>query len=242
MLLLAAQESVTLCGTVATPLPVSDSVAREFPALLTKASVAAAAPEDCGEKVTVKGIDCPAETVIGMEMPLTANSALVVVTDETVTGDPVALSVPFKEALDPAFTLPKFNDAGATVNCPEAVSLPDSAMFSRGSEAFEITKRLPELVPEMRGANTTLNVRLCPAFRLTGSNKPLNVNAALDAEICDTVTPVFPLFVRVSVNVLDPPAGRVPKLRIESEGAIIPAARGIPEPDRATVEDACHLW
>ena len=49
--------------------------------MLTKASVAAAAPEDCGEKVTVKGTDCPAETVMGMEMPLTANSALVVVTE-----------------------------------------------------------------------------------------------------------------------------------------------------------------
>jgi hypothetical protein len=177
-----------------------------------------------------------------MEMPLTANSALVVVTEETVTGDPVALRVPFKEALDPAVTLPKFNDAGATVNCPSAVSLPDSAMFRCGLKAFEFTKRVPELVPELLGANMTLKVRLCPACRLTGSNKPLNVNALLDTEACDTVTLVFPLFVRVSVNVLDPPAGRVPKLRIAGEGAIIPAARGIPKPDRATVEDACHLW
>jgi len=227
---------------VATPLPVTDSVAREFPALLTKASVAAAAPEDCGEKVTMKGTDCPAGTVMGIEMPLTANSALVVVTEETVTGDLVALSVPFKEALDPALTLPKFNVAGATVNCPSAISLPDSAMFSCGLEAFELTKRVPELVPEMLGANTTLKVRLCPAFRLTGRTKPPNVNALLDTEACDTVTLVFPLFVRVSVNVLDPPAGRLPKLRFAGEGAIIPSARGIPEPNRNTVEDAFHLW
>lgn len=229
---------------MATPLPVSDSVAREFPALLRKASVAAAAPEDCGEKVTVKGTDCPTGTVRGIEMPLTANSALVVVIEETVTEDLVALRIPFKEALDPVLTLPKFNVAGATVNCPTAVSLPDSAMFSCGLEAFEFTKRVPELVPEMLGANTTLKVRLCPAFRLTGSTKPLNVNALLDTEACDTVTLIFPLFVRVSVNVLDPPAVRLPKLRIAGEGAIIPfpSARGIPEPDRATVEDACHLW
>ena len=229
---------------MATPLPLSDSVAREFPALLRKASLAAAAPEDCGEKVTVKGTDCPAATVRGIEMPLTANSALVVVIEETVTGDLVALRIPFKEALDPALTLPKFNVAGATVNCPTAVSLPDSAMCSCGLEAFEFTKRVPELVPEMLGANTTLKVRLCPAFRLTGSTRPLNVNALLDTEACDTVTLVFPLFVRVSVNVLDPPAVRLPKLRIAGEGAIIPfpSARGIPEPVRATVEDAFHLW
>ena len=206
--------------------------------------MAAAAPEDCGEKVTVKGTDCPEETVSGIEMPLTANSALVVVIEETVTDDLVALRIPFKEALDPAFTLPKLNVAGATVNCPSAVSLPDSAMFSRGLEAFEFTKRVPELVPELLGANMTLNVRLCPAFRLTGNTKLLNVNALLETAACDTVTLVFPVFVRVSVSVLDPPAGRLPKLKIAGEGAIIPfpSARGIPEPDRATVEDACHLW
>ena len=206
--------------------------------------MAAAAPEDCGEKVTVKGTDCPTGTVSGIEMPLNVNSALVVVIEETVTEDLVALRIPFKEALDPAVTLPKFNVAGATVNCPIAVSLPDSAMFSRGLEAFEFTKRVPELVPEMLGANTTLKVRLCPAFRLTGSIKSLNVNALLDTEACDTVTLVFPLFVRVSVNVLDPPAVRLPKFRIAGEGAILPSpsARGIPEPDRATVEDAFHLW
>jgi hypothetical protein len=166
------------------------------------------------------------------------------VIEETVTEDFVALRIPFEEALDPALTLPKFNVAGATVNCPTAVSLPDSAMFSCGLEAFEFTKSVPELVPEMVGANTTLKVRLCPAFRLTGSTKPLNVNALLDTEACDTVTLVFPLFVRVSVNVLDPPAVRLPKLRIAGEGAIIPfpSARGTPEPDRATVEDALHLW
>ena len=229
---------------MATPLPLSDSVAREFPALLRKASLADAAPEDCGEKVTVKGTDCPAGTVRGIEMPLTANSALVVVIEETVTGDLVALRIPFEETLDPALTLPKFNVAGATVNCPSAVSLPDSAMCSCGLEAFEFTKRVPELVPEMVGANTTLKVRLCPAFRLTGSTKPLNVNALLDTEACDTVTLVFPLFVRVSINILDPPAVRLPKLRIAGEGAIIPSpsARGIPEPDKSTVADAFHLW
>ena len=229
---------------MATPLPLSDSVAREFPALLRKASLAAAAPEDCGEKVTVKGTDCPAGTVRGIEMPLTANSALVVLIEETVTGDLVALRIPFKETLDPALTLPKFNVAGATVNCPSAVSLPDSAMCSCGLEAFEFTKRVPEVVPEMVGANTTLKVRLCPAFRLTGSTKPLNVNALLDTETCETVTLVFPRFVRVSINILDPPAVRLPKLRIAGEGAIIPSpsARGIPEPDRATVADAFHLW
>jgi hypothetical protein len=212
--------------------------------LLRKASVAAAAPEDCGEKVTVKGTDCPAGTVCGTEMPLTENSALVVVIEETVTEDLVALRIPFKEALDPALTLPKFNVAGATLNCPSAVSLPDSAMCSCGLEAFEFTKRVPELVPEVLGANTTLKVRLCPACRLTGSTKSLNVNALLDTEACDTVTLVFPLFVRVSVNVLDPPAVKLPKLRIAGEGTIVPSTpgRGIPEPDRATVEDVFHLW
>ncbi len=85
-------------------------------ALLTKERVADALPEVCGKKVTVKGIDCPAARLVGSEIPPSKNSALVVVPDEIVTGEPVALSVPDREAFDPVLTLPKFKAVGVSVN------------------------------------------------------------------------------------------------------------------------------
>lgn len=120
--MLALQERVTLAlagagaGAGATPLPLNDSRVGEFVALLTKETLAAAAPEACGKKVTVKGVELPAARVVGNEIPLITNSELVLATDEIVTEDPVALSVPVKDALDPVLTLPKLNPAGASVN------------------------------------------------------------------------------------------------------------------------------
>jgi len=203
-------------------------------ALLAKERVADALPEVCGKNVTVKGTDCPAERVAGSEIPPSRNSALVVVPDEIVTGEPVALSVPDKEVFDPVLTLPKFKAEGATVNCPGAFSLPDSAMFNCGFEASERIERFPVIEPETLGVKTTPNVRLCPAPKLAGRDKPLAVNAALDTLACETVTLVVPVLVRTSVKVCEVPGRRFPKLRLPGEGVIWPAAE-IPEPDSATV-------
>ena len=188
--------------------------------MLTKARLAAAVPAVCGKKVTVKGTDWPAARATVNEIPLRTNSALVLVPEETVTDEPVALSEPVKDAFDPVVTLPKFSAEGAVVNCPGVFSLPDKAMFSCGLEAFERIARLPETEPETMGLKTTLNVRLCPAPRLTGSDKPLTVNAVLDIAACETVTPAVPLLFRVSVKVWEPPARRFPKLRLAGEAEI----------------------
>ena len=129
-------------------------------ALLTKERLADALPEVCGKNVTVKGTDWPAARVVGSEIPPSRNSALVVVPDEIVTGEPVALSVPDREAFDPVLMLPKFKAEGVNVSCPGALSLPDSAMFSRGLEASERIERFPVIEPVTLGAKTTPNVTL----------------------------------------------------------------------------------
>lgn len=243
MLLLPAQERVTLWWCAATaPLPITDSMTGDFAALLTKSSVAVAVPEDCGENVTVKGIECPARMFTGVEIPPTVNSIFVVVTEETVTAEPVALSVPLRDPFEPTGTLPKFNVLGDSVNCPCAVSLPESAMLRRGFEAVERIKRSPEVTPEVPGANTTRKVKLCPDARLTGSDMPATLNAGLDMLACDTVTLVLPVFVRVSFSVSDSPGGMFPNLSIAGEAAIVPSATfGMPVPNRATVEEAFLL-
>lgn len=240
--LLPPQERLTLCFAAITPLPITDSVAVDFAALLTKSSVAVAAPEDCGENVTMKGIECPARMFTGVEIPPTVNSILVVVTEETVTAEPVALSVPLRAPFEPTGTLPKFNMLGDSVNCPCAVSLPESAMFRRGFEAVEITKRSPEVTPEVPGANTTPKVKLCPDARLTGSDMPVTLKAGLDTLACDIVILVLPVFVRVSFSICDPPGGMFPNFRIAGAAAIVPSATfGMPVPNRATVEEAFLL-
>jgi hypothetical protein len=145
---------------------------------------------------------------------------LVLVAKEIVTGEPIALSVPVKDAFDPAFTLPKFNAVGASINCPDAVSLPERAMFNCGFDALERIARVPEARPEAPGVKTTLNVRLCPAPIFAGNNNPLALNAALDMPACEIVMLVAPLLVRVSVKVWELPAGRLPKLRLADEAVI----------------------
>ena len=60
-------------------------------ALLARDRVALALPEDCGAKVKVTGTLCPAEMVMGKEIPLRENSALLKLADDTVTLEPLAL-------------------------------------------------------------------------------------------------------------------------------------------------------
>jgi hypothetical protein len=156
------------------------------------------------------------------------------VPEEIVTGEPVALSVPDRDAFDPVLTLPKFKFAGDSVNCPRALSLPDNAMFSCGFEASERIESFPVVDPAALGVKTTPNVTLLPAPKVDGSDKLLAVNIALDILACEIVTLVVPVLVRVSFKVCEVPGGRLPKVKLAGEAEIWPAAE-IPEPDKATV-------
>ena len=167
-------------------------------------------------------------------MPLRTNSVLVLVPEEIVTGEPVAFSVPDRDALDPVLTPPKFKAVGASVNCPGVPPLPDSAIFSCGLEASERIESFPVIEPATLGVKTTPNVTLLPAPKIDGRDKLLAVNIALDMLACEIVTLVVPVLVRVSFKVCEVPGGRLPKLRLAGEAVIWPAAE-IPEPDKATV-------
>ena len=96
----------------------------------------------------------------GSEIPPSRNSALVLVPAEIVTGEPVAVSVPDRDALEPVMTLPKFKAMGVSVNCPGVLPLPDIAMFSCGLEASERIESLPVIEPATFGVKTTPNVTL----------------------------------------------------------------------------------
>jgi hypothetical protein len=59
--------------------------------LLAKDRAALALPEVCGANVRVNGTLCPAAMVSGKETPVSENSALLRLADETVTLAPPAL-------------------------------------------------------------------------------------------------------------------------------------------------------
>ena len=87
------QERSTLCCGGAAPVPVKVSAA-EFEALLVNEPIAEVLPDICGVNVSENGTLCPAAIVRGKVIPLSENSALVTVAEDTLTLDPLALSVP----------------------------------------------------------------------------------------------------------------------------------------------------
>jgi len=62
-------------------------------ALLTNETVADAVPETCGVNVSVNGMLCPEASVRGRAIPLSENSGLVTLAEDTVTLEPLAVSV-----------------------------------------------------------------------------------------------------------------------------------------------------
>jgi len=220
VLVLATHERVALCCIGASPLPLSDSVTDKFPALLSKASVPLAVPVICGWNVTEYDADWPADNVIGSVIPLTTNSVLVIVADEIVTDDPLALNIPFNDALVPVVTFPKFSAVGDTVNCPAVAPVPDRPTFSCEFDAFDRIASVPEIVPDVLGENTIPNVRLCPPASVVGRVNPFTAKDPFDMLAPDTVMLVLPILLRVSINVCELPGKMLPKLRLVYEAAI----------------------
>jgi hypothetical protein len=87
------QERSTLCCGGAAPVPVKVSAA-EFELLLVNEPIAEALPDVCGVKVSVNGTLCPAAMVSGKVIPLSENSALLMLIDDMATLALVAVRIP----------------------------------------------------------------------------------------------------------------------------------------------------
>ena len=129
-------------------------------ALLAKLRLADAEPEACGAKVTVNGAEFPAAMVTGNESPLSANSGLLKLADDTVTLAPVAVSVPLLAKLVPTVTLPKPRLVGPRASCPGAIPVALKGMARFGLEASDVTEREPLTLTAVAGVKVTLNVKL----------------------------------------------------------------------------------
>jgi hypothetical protein len=76
--------------------------------------------------------------------------------------------------------------------------MPDNAIVRAGLDAFEVMVTVPLAAPAAVGVNVTLNVALCPAFNVTGTETPLRLNPVPLVPTCEIVTLVPPVFVTVS--------------------------------------------
>ena len=139
-------------------MPVNASTSGVVEALLLKEIVPEAVPLLCGVNVTLTGALCPAASASGNETPLKLNSGLLVLADETVTLEPLALSVAVKLLFWPTVMLPKSNAAGDNSNWPDAVAVPESAIDKLEFEASETMTILPLAVPEDLGEKAVLKV------------------------------------------------------------------------------------
>lgn len=136
-------------------------------------------------------------------------------------------------------TSPKFNDAGAIVNCPDAVfvvPVPLRGTFRSGPlEALLVNDSAPETVPLLVGLKATLNDELCPAGIVNGKEAPVRTNCELLVVSADTVTlALVALTVRAWVPV--EPTFTLPKLTNAGVTLSCPNAGGgvVPVPLRGT--------
>lgn len=157
------------------PDPVSPSVVVEGCPLLATVKLAFAVPEVSGLKVMENDVLWPAGMVTGKLNPPIVNTELFVLAAVTVTFAPLALNVPDALLLAPTTTLPRLSVLGLTASCPTAVvPVPDREMLTLGFVASDVMVTLPEALPAACGANATVKIALCEAFRVSGVLIPLN--------------------------------------------------------------------
>ena len=126
-----------------------------------------AVPVVVGAKVNVNGMLCPDAIVTGRLSPPVVNAALLELTEETVTLPLDAVTLPLWLWLLPIVTEPKLIEPGVTPNVPlEVAPVPDKAIVTVGSEAFELSDRVALAVPTTVGEKTTDILTLLPAARV----------------------------------------------------------------------------
>lgn len=217
-------------------VPVSDTVNDGLDASLVTVSVPVGLPAVVGANTTLNDLVAPAARVKGNVRPFTLYPVPVAVACETVTVDPpVLVIVSDNVLLCPIVTLPKLSGEVVAVSVPAVVAVPESDTVNDGLDALLVTVNVPVGLPEVVGANTTLNDLLAPAARVKGTVTPLTLKPVPVAEACETVTVDPPVLVIVSDSVLLCPTVTPPKLRGVVVAVRAPTAAAIP--DNETVND-----
>ena len=175
-----------------------------------------APPVAVGANVTFRTVLCPCAKVVLAAVPLTENPAPLAATLEIVTlVFPVLVSVAAKELLLPTTMLPKSRLLVFAVSeAVEAMPLP-LAVIDNGELGALLTSAIEaDALPAELGANTTLNVVLCPAAMLMGTASPDVLNPAPDTLALEIVAVAVPAFCKVIVCELLEPIATEEKLAV----------------------------
>lgn len=177
-------------------------------------------PEICSEAVglndTFITAFCPALRVSGVEIPLAAKSLAFTLTCEIVRlVFPLFVIVTLLEPELPTVTPVKLTLAGLAERVTEAAApVPLSATaFGELGALLEMTT-LPDKLPAAVGANSALNVVLCPAASVAGVFRPLMLKPEPLAAICAIVRVAVPVFVTVKLCDFVWPSTTLPKAKL----------------------------
>ena len=91
-------------------------------------------------------------------------------------------------------------------------------MLRLGFAPLEVMLTLPLAAPLAVGANSTVNDVLCPAFKVTGTLRPLTLNPLPLAVAAEMVSVVPPELVSVPESDFELPVCTLPKLKLEGFG------------------------
>src|SRR5208337_3168460 len=171
-----------------TPVPDSAMLKLESDPLEVIVTLPLAAPLAVGANITLNVVLCPAVSVTGSVSPFKLNPVPLADAAEIVRLDPpVLLSVSLSDFELPTCTLPNARLVGFAVSVPCVTPVPESAMLKLESDPLDVIVTLPLAAPLAVGANTTLNVVLCPAVSVKGNVSPLKLNPVPLADAAEIV-------------------------------------------------------
>lgn len=119
--------------------------------------------------------------------------------------------------------------------------VPVKAIVSGEPGALLVTDTLPLAAPAVVGANVTVKVVVCPAFRLAGADHPLSVNPVPEMECAEIETAEVPVFVNVTDTGAVEPTATLPKLSLAGLADSPPLAIPVPLSEIANGEFEASL-
>jgi hypothetical protein len=101
-------------------------------------------PADCGLKLAVKLVLCPAPSVNGVVIPLKLKPVPLIPTCEMMTLEPpVLVTISDKASFFPTCKLPKARLVKLDPSAPSATPVPDRGIINIGLDAFDVIVTLP---------------------------------------------------------------------------------------------------
>ncbi len=210
---LAIQLSATECCS--TPVPDRVTDAGDPVALLAIEILPFAGPATVGLNTTDSVRLCKGDSVTGALPPVMEYPALKVIDEIVTLAFPVLVIVTVCAAEEvPVVMLPKLRLGGLMLSVRTAATPEPLRGTGVGEVGALLTMEIvPDTGPTTVGTNAAVMVVCCPAFTLSGSEKPLTLKAETDTFICVMIKVAVPVLVMIKGwEVVVPTTSLFPKL------------------------------